>query len=521
MNPAPQTPVPADAAKENQPAVGTLAPGLFRETLEQADIAVSITDERANILYVNPAFSRITGFPAAEALGRNQSLLSNKTTPRTVYAALWRKIANGQSWSGRLVNRRRDGSPYLADLSIMPVRNADGITVNYLGMHRDITLLHELECQVRNQKALIESVVDTAPVLIALLDAERRVVLDNHAYKKLMGDLGMTEPARQMLTAAGFNPASISDGEPGEFIFEGREIRLEHARWAAPRWFSCSLVTVEEDDATADAFFVRQRRRYLLLTAIEITNLRAEQEKSRMAALRAVLAEAERIDGLRESLSAAIYQLEGPINVISSAVAMLARRSQSEPMAQALADAVAAGQAALDNLRSEIPPARFEEREAVSMNEVLRDVLELSTRSLLAAGIVVNWAPAARLPSLPGYPNRLRAMFKALVDNALEAMNVKGWRDRELNLSTRATRGGIEVLIEDSGPGIPPELRLRVFEPFFSTKKGGGRHLGTGLSAAQQTANDHGGLIQIDDAAGHGCRIRLSFPLRNAEGGAA
>lgn len=499
----------------------TLDSSVFRETLEQADIAVSITDGEANILYVNPAFTRVTGYAPEEAIGRNQSLLSNKTTPRTVYASLWRKISGGQPWAGRLVNRRRDGTPYLADLAITPVRNADGLTVNYLGMHRDITILHELECQVRNQKALIESVVDTAPLLIALLDANRRVVLDNHAYKKLMADLGMQEPAQQILAAAGLEPTTPIQEEPGEFIFQDREVCLQGKGWGTPRWFSCSLVTVEEDDATADAFFVRQRRRYLLLTATDITNLRAEQEKSRMAALRAVLAEAERIDGLRESLSAAIYQLEGPINVISSAVAMLARRSQSEPMANALADAVAAGQAALENLRSEIPPARFEEREAVSLNELLRDVLELSTRSLLAAGIVVNWAPAARLPSLVGYPNRLRAMFKALVDNALEAMNVKGWRERELNLSTRATRNSIDVVIEDSGPGIPAELRLRVFEPFFSTKKGGGRHLGTGLSAAQQTANDHGGLIEIDDAAGRGCRIRLSFPLRNSDGGLA
>ena len=62
-------------------------------------------------------------------------------------------------------------------------------STHFLGMHRDVTEMHRLEREVRNQKALIESVVDSAPVAIALLDREDRVMLDNHEYKKLMGDL--------------------------------------------------------------------------------------------------------------------------------------------------------------------------------------------------------------------------------------------------------------------------------------------------------------------------------------------
>ena len=66
-------------------------------------------------------------------------------------------------------------------------------------MHRDITEMHRLERVVRNQKKLIESVVDAAPMAFALLDPTGRVILDNQEYKKLVSDLHVKEPAHTLL----------------------------------------------------------------------------------------------------------------------------------------------------------------------------------------------------------------------------------------------------------------------------------------------------------------------------------
>jgi nitrogen fixation negative regulator NifL len=169
-------------------------------------------------------------------------------------------------------------------------------------------------------------------------------------------------------------------------------------------------------------------------------------------------------------------------------------------------------------LRGAIPERPAETPTSVNLNEVLQDVMELATRRLLAAGIGVAWKPQAVLPSIHGCPNRLRAMLKALVDNAIDAMNARGWRERELRVATRSLSDAIELTIEDTGPGIPAELRLKVFEPFFSTHRPSGRHLGTGLTAAQQVALDHGGGIELDPAEGGGCRVRVVLPLRNTVG---
>lgn len=495
-------------------------PRVFQHTVDQADTAISITDVHGNILYVNPAFSRVTGYAAGEAIGRNESILSNKTTPPEVYKALWHGISRGEAWSGRLVNRRKDGSKYLAELSISPVADAGGEVVNYLGMHRDITGMHRLECEVKNQKALIESVVDAAPMVIALLDVDDRVVLDNHEYKKLQADLGMAEPAPMLMTAirAGLESEAVNGRRSSGYAFLDREVRLDLPGGKPPRWFSCSGSRVREDDSRADAFFEGGGRDYLLLVAKEITSLRAEQEKGRVAALQAVMAEEDRVSVLRESLSAATFRLEGPLNMMASVVAMLARRNGgADAMAAALADAMASGQQALAELRGMIPAETREPSGAINVNELLRDVLDLSTMRLLASGVSVAWKPQAMLPTLQGYPNKLRAMFKAVIDNAIEAMSVRGWRERELTVITRAQLGGIEIVIEDSGPGIPPAQQLKVFEPFYTTKReGAGQrgHLGTGLSAAQQAAADHGGTMEIDPAKTAGCRVRVLLPVK-------
>ncbi len=508
-----ENPVTTNPRKPLHQQAAAIAPAVFQQAVEQADLAISITDAAANILYVNPAFTRATGYAAEEVVGGNQSLLSNKTTPGEVYQSMWQQISRGQPWSGRLVNRRKDGSKYLADLLITPVVDAAGTVVNYLGIHRDVTQLHRLECEVANQKSLIESVVDSAPVVLALLDGEDSVVLDNHEYKKLMGDLRMAEPATLILDAVRADMGhGLGQPKEGSHAFSEREIRIDSQ--GAPRWFSCSGIWVQRKDGGADAFFDRQNDLYLLLVAKETTRQRAEQEKARMAALQAMMAEENRIDGLRETLSAAVFQIEGPMNVMNSVMGTIDRRGCCAPAGSALTEALAAGKAAVDSLRSVIPEHRPESRTAVNLNEVMRDVLDLTTGRMLAAGISVQWRPQAVMPPVNGYTNRLRAMFKALIDNAIDAMNTKGWRERELRVTTRGRDGSVEVLVEDSGPGIPAELRLKVFEPFFSTRKAGGHHLGTGLSSAQQVAADHDGVIEIDPAEGGGCRVRVVLPAQ-------
>ncbi|MDP2786895.1 MAG: nitrogen fixation negative regulator NifL [Pseudomonadota bacterium] len=496
---------------------------IFRLAVEQSALAISITDAKANILYANPAFERVTGYSQAEVVGNNESLLSYKVTPKLVYETLWAQLKRQRAWNGLLVNRRRDGSRYLADLTITPVLDGDGHTSHYLGMHRDVTEVHRLERQVQNQKAMIESVVDAAQVAICLLDERDHVVLDNQEYKKLIGEIGR-EPASTLLTRLRDQMGAEFDTARSRRLgIRNREVKIEPPGQPA-RWFACAISWFEEQDASADAFYEPVRRHYLLLTAQDISEIKRQQEAIRINSLSALLAEQERIQSLRETLAGAIYQLEGPLNTLTAAVRLLERRREGnsggngeEATDAAMEEALRDSRAALDSLRACIPNQATEAIQPLNLNEVLRDVLKMGTPALLAAGVVVEWHPAPQLPTVPGGATQLAALFRQLLANAIEAMNERRSADhaheRVVRLTTLPRPDHVEVILEDSGPGIPAEWRYKVFEPFFTTKGADRQHLGMGLSMAQDTVARHGGLIDIDPDFRAGCRVRVQLPV--------
>ncbi len=427
---------------------------LFRQAVAQAALAISITDSSANILYANAAFSRITGYGQREIVGHNESILSYRVTPKLVYETLWAQIQRQRPWNGLLVNKRKDGSRYLADVTITPVVNEQGETTHFLGMQRDVTEVHRLERQVQNQKTLIESVVDAAQVAIVLLDDHEQVLLDNQEYKKLIGELGK-EPAARLLGALRAQMGdAFNEAYQKHKNIPPREIQLETAK-KATRWFSCAMSWFEEQDVGADAFYEPTRRHYLLLTIQDISELKRQQEDLRINSLRALLSEQERIQGLRETLAGAVFQLEGPLNMLSAATSMLSRRlsNQGAPSTTgdissvALDEAISKSREALETLRACIPKQDDETLQLLDINDVLVDVLKLSTANLLSAGIVVEWSPAEHATTLAAHPAQLTNLFKHLVANAIEAMNDRRGGTRELRVGCVTHGDHLEVTV--------------------------------------------------------------------------
>ena len=82
------------------------------DAIEQIGEAVSITDVDGNILYINPAFERITGYAREEVLGRNHRILKSGRQNRKFYEEMWGAVTAGKTWSGELINKRKDGTLY-------------------------------------------------------------------------------------------------------------------------------------------------------------------------------------------------------------------------------------------------------------------------------------------------------------------------------------------------------------------------------------------------------------------------
>ena len=116
--------------------------------IEQSTESVVIADAGGNIVYTNPAFEQITGYAAADVLGKSLiDLLRSDKHPPILYAEIWKRLQAGSGWQGRLTVPKKDGSTFTGDTAITPIRNRRGEVVNYISSQRDVTRELQLEAQ--------------------------------------------------------------------------------------------------------------------------------------------------------------------------------------------------------------------------------------------------------------------------------------------------------------------------------------------------------------------------------------
>jgi diguanylate cyclase (GGDEF)-like protein/PAS domain S-box-containing protein len=107
--------------------------------LSSAASAVFITDHRGHIVWVNDAFSRLSGYSPKQAIGRTPSILKSGKQDSQFYRRLWQTVLAGQIWSGEVVERRKDGSFVTVSEIITPLRDDTGHVTHYMAMQHDVT----------------------------------------------------------------------------------------------------------------------------------------------------------------------------------------------------------------------------------------------------------------------------------------------------------------------------------------------------------------------------------------------
>jgi len=116
--------------------------------LNAAANAIVITDREGVIQWVNPAFSQLTGYLASEAIGANpRDLVRSGVHPREFYQDMWLALLAGKVWEGELTNRRKDGTHYVEQQTITPVRNDAGEITHFIAIKRDLTEQRRLQAQ--------------------------------------------------------------------------------------------------------------------------------------------------------------------------------------------------------------------------------------------------------------------------------------------------------------------------------------------------------------------------------------
>lgn len=156
--------------------------------IEHSPISVVITDTNAQIEYVNPRFSAVTGYTSQEVIGRNPRILQSGLTPHATYLALWAALTNGQVWLGELINKRKNGEIYWEEARIAPVKNKAGILTHYVAAKIDISARKQAELTLQQSEERFSFMLENSPIAVRITNMRTsQVMFANQRYSELIG----------------------------------------------------------------------------------------------------------------------------------------------------------------------------------------------------------------------------------------------------------------------------------------------------------------------------------------------
>lgn len=284
--------------------------------LEQAADAVIITDGRLDrpgpiVRYVNEAFVRMTGFTREEVIGRNPRFMQGPMTNRTALDRLRRQLEAGLSYRGELVNVKKDGTPYLIEIEIMPIRDAAGEIARFVSTQRDVTEQRRLEAEVlgatsRAQAEVARELHDgvgqvlagTAFLLHGLAD-DLRTEGSAHAAQASRSAALIQEAQQQARALArGLDPVAVaSDGLAAEL--ERLAAETAAAYDVDCRYICARAVAVQPDDRAADLYRIAQEA------------VRNAVRHGRPSAIQICLEAPATDDGVSDGLAALVIEDDG------------------------------------------------------------------------------------------------------------------------------------------------------------------------------------------------------------------
>lgn len=495
---------------------------------------IFVRDARGAIGFWNRTAEETYGWTAHEARGRvaDELLRTRYPQPRAEIEAALRRDG---AWTGTLEQTTRSGRRLVLDSRWVLQCDDRGRPLRVMETHTDVTDREAAHAALvrseRRYRRMFEATrigvvsqdwtgIDRELAALGIRDAaglRQRLAAnpDLHAHLRRMARIVDANPAFLRLVAGGDAPPPASVDEllaygdatfvpaleaylRGDAFHEGETVVLHADGTGVPVIFTISFPR-RDDEVEVMAFVVDISER--------------EQARHAVLAAQSELAHAARAATLGELAASIAHEVNQPLMaVVTNGEAGLRwlRRDQPElgEAEAALERIVGEGRRAgeiLGRIRAFLAKAPAQ-RCRLEVATVVGDALRLVEHELARAQVRLQVRIAPDLPAVHGDRIQLQQVLVNLLVNASQAMAGQA-RERRLEVSASRAGGGIEIVVADSGPGIPGEHLERLFEPFFSTRKGG---MGMGLAICRRAAEAHGGQLGVLSVPGEGA----SFILR-------
>ncbi|MGI9414227.1 MAG: hybrid sensor histidine kinase/response regulator [Hyphomicrobiales bacterium] len=372
----------------------------------------------------------------------------------------------------------------------------------FVSVWRDITKRKAMEQTLRDREEQFRSMVEGHPLPVWMVDLESSEILyESPAAAELVGrDWPAAETAYSIDHFADADACGrLNDRLRRDGALRDVDVQLRKAD-SSLFWASMSDRLIDYDG------------REVSITSFSDLTERREAE-AELARQRELLHQSEKLSALGELLAGVSHELNNPLSVLVGQALLLKDDASDEKTAARAEKIEKAADRCARIVRTFLAMARQQpaSKTPVDLNRVIESALEVTGYSLRTAGVQVATELAAALPAVLADPDQLLQVFNNLIVNAEHALQDVA-EPRRLTVATSYLPKDDQVVVEvrDNGPGIPEEIRSRIFEPLYTTKKIGSG-TGLGLALCHRIVTSHGGTLELESAPGAGAAFVITF----------
>jgi PAS domain S-box-containing protein len=480
----------------------------YRQLVEKAQDIIYGTDPSGFFTYVNPAASRLMGYPAQELVGRHFTTLVREDHRQRVAARLVQQYQErADTTYDEFPVLPSDGHELWIGQNVQ-LLSKDGRVEGFQAVARDITERKRAQVALERERQQLRDIVTHAPVAMAILDRDLRYVAHSRKWARLWGVEGQTIVGRSHADVSprlmGRYAEAIQRALDGQVVTSPEDAvqladgSMLYTRWTLHPW-------LDTEGAVAGVVTVVQNVDLLVRAR------QAAQEASRHKS---------------EFLANVSHELRTPLGQIIAVSALLQQSALDEQQDQWVQHVRDAGGELLDRIDGILHYARLEAEplelkvEEFDPRALMESVARTFADPAAANGLALSCDLSPDLPeSVRGDEARLRQALHQLVGNAVK-FTAAGSVQLRLRASGPSEEPVLTFEVEDTGPGIAPEEQARLFQPFTQLDGSASRRYGgtgLGLALAHRLAQAMGGDLSLQSEPGRGSIFTFTARFERVE----